>query len=144
MYCYSCYAVMDVQPQTPMHQEPSKLAQPDKVFYFAVPHNCEKPESFRPCHSLNPYRHRHYAPEVYSCYVLDKPPEVNILLFLLYCYGCTTPNPHAPGTFNSTQTDKVFYFGVPHNLQKPEGYRGCHNLNGQDSPGAGMLPRTSN
>ena len=33
-----------------------RLAQPHKVFYFAVPHNCEKPESFRGGHNLNPNR----------------------------------------------------------------------------------------
>ena len=54
---------------------------------------------------------------------------INVLLFLLCCYGCTTPNLHAPETFNSTQTGQVFYFGVPHNLQKPEYSLGSHNLN---------------
>ena len=79
----------------PIHQEPPNLHSLTKFFALGFP-NCEEPESYRPCHNLNPYRHRHYAPEVYSCYVLDKPQEVNILL---YCYGCTTPNPHAPGNF---------------------------------------------
>ena len=39
---------------------------------------------------------------------------IKVLLFLLYCYGCTAPNLHAPGTFKPTQPDKVFYFGVPY------------------------------
>ena len=110
-------------------------------------HNLEQPESSRGCHNLNPYRHRHYAPEGYSCYTLDKPQGINVLLFLLfllYCYGCVYKKPHPPGTFKLTQPDKVFYFGVPHSLERPEDSRGCHNLNGQDSPGAGMLPRNRN
>ena len=37
--------------------------------------------------------------------------------------------PMHQGTFNSTQTGQVFYFGVPHNLQKPEYSLGSHNLN---------------
>ena len=37
---------------------------------------------------------------------------INVLLLLLCCYGCTTPNLHAPGTFKSTQTGQVFYFAV--------------------------------
>ena len=49
---------MDVQPQTSMHQELSNLHRLDKFFTLEYPHNCEKPESYRPCHSLNPYRHR--------------------------------------------------------------------------------------
>ena len=55
MYCYCCYAVMAIHPHAP---EIFKPTQPDKVFYFGVPHNLQKPESYRPCHSLNPYRHR--------------------------------------------------------------------------------------
>ena len=42
----------------PIHQEPPNLHRLDKFFTLQYPHNCEKPESYRPCHSLNPYRHR--------------------------------------------------------------------------------------
>ena len=128
-------------PKFPIHQEPPNLHRLDKFFALGFP-NCEEPESYRPCHNLNPYRHRHYAPEGYSCYTLDKPQGINVLLFLLfllYCYGCVYKKPHPPGTFKLTQPDKVFYFGVPHSLERPEDSRGCHNLNGQDSPGAGRL-----
>ena len=69
--------------------------------------------------------------------MLNIPQESKVVLFLLCCYGCTPP--HAPETFKLTQPDKVFYFGVPYSLEKPESYMGCHNLNGQEPPGAGML-----
>ena len=111
-HCYSCYAVMAVHP--PMHQKPPNLHRLDKVFYFGVPYSLEQSEGSRGCHNLKPYRHRHYAPEGYSCYTLDKPQGINVLLFLLYCYGCIYKKPHPPGTFKLTQPDKVFYFGVPY------------------------------
>ena len=178
---------MAIHPHAPGTYKPT---QPDKVFYFGVPHNLQKPESYRPCHSLNPYRHRTLCtrgllllyigqttrdkctviPVILLWLCLQKAPStrnlqtytawqsfllwsptqpgaarrfqgmpqpqwagftrgwqaavwqiywdhlqgINVLLFLLCCYGCTTPNLHAPETFKSTQTDKVFYFGVPY------------------------------
>ena len=135
---------MNVPPKIPYTPRTSKPAQAGQVFYFGVFHSLEQSEGSRGCHNLKPYRHRHYAPGGYSCYTLDKPQGINVLLFLLYCYGCVYKKPHPPGTFKLTQPDKVFYFGVPHSLERPEDSRGCHNLNGQDSPGAGMLPRNRN
>ena len=113
-YCYSCYAVINVPSKTPIHQETPNLHRLYKVFYFGIPHNCEKPESYRPCHNLNPYRHRHYAPEGYSCYTLDKPQGINVLLFLLYCYGCTThPPPMHQELSNLHSLTKFFTLQFP-------------------------------
>ncbi len=64
---------------------------------------------------------------------------IPVMLLLMY-----HKKPHTPRTYRLAETGKFFYFAVPHNLQKPECSLGCHNLNGQESPGAGMLPRTSN
>ena len=50
-------------------------------------------------------------------------------MYCYYCYAVMAIHPHAPGTYKPTQPDKVFYFGVPHNLQKPECSLGSHNLN---------------
>lgn len=129
-HCYSCY---ECATQNSLYTKNLQTCTGWTSFLlWGSLHNLEQPESSRGCHNLNPYRHRHYAPEGYSCYTLDKPQGINVLLFLLfllYCYGCVYKKPHPPGTFKLTQPDKVFYFGVPHNLQKPECSLGSHNLN---------------
>ena len=130
MYCYSCYAVMDVQPQTSMHQELSNLHRLDKFFTLQYPHNCEKPESYRPCHSLNPYRHRTLCTRgLLLLYIgqttRDKCTVIPLMLLWMY-------NPKPPCTRNFqiyTDWQSFLLWGSLHSLEQPESSRGCHNLN---------------
>ena len=150
---------MDVQPQTPMHQELSTLHRLTKFFTLGFLTTCRSQKATGDATTSMGRTHQGLAccPEpainpnewsqCYSCYavmpsgsmlagchasvweMLNIPQESKVLLFLLCCYGCIYKKPHEPKTYRLAQTDKVFYFGVSHNLQKPEGYRGCHNLN---------------
>ena len=72
--------------------------------------------------------------------MLDIPQESKVVLFLLYCYGCIYKKPHPPKTYRLAQTGKGFLLcSSLHSLEQPEGSKGCHSLNGQEPPGAGML-----
>ncbi len=123
LYCYSCTT------PKPHASRTSKPTQTDKVFCFGVLHSLEQPECSLGCHNLNSYRHRALCTRgLLLLYIgqttRDKSTVTPVILLWLY-----SPKPPCTRNFQTyTDWKGVFYFAVSHNLQKPEGSLGCHNL----------------